>query len=415
MASLDEVVVVGASLAGWRAAEALRRRGFDGRLTLVGEEKHLPYDRPPLSKQLLFGEQEPEDLLHAERSTLAALQVEFLPGRKATRLDLRAQRVFLSDGESRRFDAVVVATGASPIRPSLRWLPGVQMLRTLDEALMLRAAFSSSPRVLIVGAGFIGLEVAWAARKRGLGVTVVEAQPLPLLGAVGPVIGAATAELARSHGVRLILGVGVASIEGDERVERVRLNDSETIDADLVVVGVGVRPNTGWLHDSGLLAGPHGVRCGKGGLAEGQPRVYGAGDVARWYKPRLSRHARIEHWTNAVEHGELVARNILQWPQQTALAGAPYFWSDQFETRIQMVGYFVPEASTHVVHGSIAEGHFVAILAAAGQAIGAIAFNEARLFAQYRRLLTQPTSHEQVREHARRLSEQEPSSVGYAT
>ena len=376
--------MVGASLAGWRAAEALRRQGFDGRLHLIGEESHLPYDRPPLSKQLLLGEQQPDDLRHTDQGTLDQLGIMFLARTRAIGLDRAGRRVRLAGGESVPYDALVIATGAAPIRPSFPWLDGMHTLRTLEDGLALREAFSCSPHVVIVGAGFVGLEVASAARRRGLEVTVVEPQAAPLTAAVGPLVGAAAAALARRDGVELILGRAVATVEGSRRVERVVLSDGRRVPADLVLVGVGVAPNVGWLEESGL-ADKRGVRCDESARTLADPRVYAAGDVACARRRGLAGHARVEHWTNAIEQGELVARNIVDPSSREALERPPYFWSDQFGTKIQMAGRYAQGARTEIVQGSLRSGNFVAVFTAQGETVGAVAFNEPRTFIRYRR------------------------------
>jgi len=382
----QEIVIVGGSLAGWRVAESLRRHGFEGRLHLVGEERHLPYDRPPLSKQLLLGEQEPEDLRHVDHQTLGDLEIRFLPGTRAVGLDRARRRVLLKGADSLPYDAAVIATGAAPIRPRFEWLAGMHTLRTLEDALALRASFAARPRVVIVGAGFIGLEVASAARRYGLEVTVVEPQAAPLLGPVGPVIGAAAAALAGRAGVKLLLGRGVADTDGTGRVERIVLSDGATIPADLVLVGVGVRPSVGWLRDSGLFH-DRGLLCDEFGQALTDPRVHAAGDVACARRRGVAGHARVEHWTNAVEQAEVVARHIMARSEPDGQGHAPYFWSDQFGAKIQMAGRYARGARTEVLHGSLADANFVARFVADGRMIGAVAFNDARTFIGYRRLL----------------------------
>jgi 3-phenylpropionate/trans-cinnamate dioxygenase ferredoxin reductase component len=383
----EEIVIVGASLAGWRAAEALRRHGFEGRLHLVGEERHLPYDRPPLSKQLLLDQQRADDLPHTDEGTLRQLGILFHPETQAVGVDRIRQRVLVEGGESLPYDALVIATGATPVRPRFRWLEGMHTLRTLEDSLALRASFEQRPRLVIVGAGFIGLEVASAARRHGLEVTMVGARSVPLGDAVGPVIGAAVAGLARRDGVRLLLGQAVIETEGDTRVERLRLSDGRRIPADLVLVGVGVRPNVGWLEESGL-ADKRGVVCDEFGQAAGDPHVYAAGDVAYAAHRGHPDRARVEHWTNAVEQGELVARNIVDRSSRATLEHPPYFWSDQFGTKIQMAGRYAPGARTEVVAGSVEAGSFVAVFTVEGETVGAVAFDEPRTFIQYRRHLT---------------------------
>ena len=297
------MVVVGGSLAGLRAIETLRNEGFEGRVTLIGAETRQPYDRPPLSKKVLAGEWEPERIALRRDGDLGSLDVDARLGRTATGLDVDERVVTVDDGERVPYDGLVIATGATVRRlPDQPELDGVYMLRTLDDCLALRAALTAgSPRVVVVGAGFIGAEVAATARGLGCEVTVLEALPVPLARALGPRMGLACAELHGDHGVELRLGVGVAAIEGTARVEQVRLTDGSVVPADVVVVGIGVAPATGWLEGSGLEL-RDGVVC-DATLAAGPPGVYAAGDVCRWPNALFDEEMRVEHWTNAAEQG----------------------------------------------------------------------------------------------------------------
>ncbi|MBO0893977.1 MAG: FAD-dependent oxidoreductase, partial [Acidimicrobiales bacterium] len=335
---LSRVVVVGASLAGVRSAEALRRHGFDGSLVVVGAESHFPpFDRPPLSKEVLAGHWEPE---RGRLRVAADLDAELVLGRRAVGLDLGQRRLALDDGEEVGFDGLIVATGCSPRRVGgeSAALEGVHVLRTIDECLALRAELDHSPRVVVVGAGFIGSEVAATCRRRGLEVTVVEALPLPLVGVLGPQMGEVMAGLHRDHGTKLRLGVGVVEFAGRERVEEVVLSDGSRLAADVVVIGVGVAPETGWLAGSGLSL-DNGVVCDEWCAAVGADRVVVAGDVARWPNPLFGRHLRVEHWTNAVEQADAAARRLVAGQDGTPpFAPAPYFWSDQYDAKVQFVG-----------------------------------------------------------------------------
>ena len=309
--AVQTVVVVGASLAGLRATEALRRDGFDGRIVLMGAEPHLPYDRPPLSKQLLAGEWEAQELV-LRRAPYDELEIDLRLGVRATALDAATKVVTLDTGarEELAFDGALLATGATPrTLPDTPDLDGIFVLRTVDDALDLRARLDDHPRVVVVGAGFIGSEVAATCRGRGLQVTVLEALPAPLVRGLGAMLGMVCGELHRDHGVDLRLGVGVAAIEGDGRVERVRLDDGCAVDADVVVVGVGVVPVTDWLEGSGLTL-DNGVVCDETLLAA--PGIVAAGDVARWPNPMFDGEVmRLEHWTNAAEQGVAAARRLL--------------------------------------------------------------------------------------------------------
>jgi NADPH-dependent 2,4-dienoyl-CoA reductase/sulfur reductase-like enzyme len=397
---LRTVVVVGASLAGLRATETLRRDGFEGRLVLMGAEPHLPYDRPPLSKQLLAGEREPQDLA-LRRAPYDELDVDLRLGVRAVALDLAAREVVLATSERIAFDGAVLATGATPRRlPATPALEGIHVLRTIDDALDLRARLDTDPRVVVVGAGFIGSEVAATCRMRGLDVTVVEALPAPLVRGLGPVLGMVCGELHRDHGVDLRLGTGVAGIEGTTKVERVRLDDGTTVEADVVVVGVGVVPVTDWLEGSGLQL-ENGVVCDETLLAA--PGVVAAGDVARWPNPRFDGELmRLEHWTNATEQGVAAARRLLVPDGEAAPAYAPipFVWSDQYDRRIQTIGHFRGDDDMRVVHGSLEERRFVALFGRDDRLVGALGFSMPPQLMQYRKLIDDRASFAEALEHA---------------
>lgn len=388
---MERIVVVGASLAGLRAAEALRRGGFTGTLTLVGAEEHLPYDRPPLSKQVLAGDWEPERTWLRKPDDYEPLGLELRLGQRATDLDLADREVVLHGGERVPYDGAVLATGATPRRlPGAPQLDGVVELRTLDDALALRAAFEQQPKVVVVGAGFIGAEVASTARQRGLDVTVLEALPVPLSRGLGDRMGMACGALHRDHGVDLRCGVGVAGFEGDGRVSGVRLTDGSVVPADVVVVGVGVAPATAWLESSGLELND-GVVCDE--LCRAAPGVYAAGDVARWTNPLFGESMRVEHWTNAAEQGQAAAENLLAGEGRgTPFAPVPFFWSDQYDVKIQFVGRARPGDDVEVVDGSLEAHRFVALYGREGRLVGCLGFSRPRLVMTYRRLLAEGAS-----------------------
>ncbi len=388
---LDHIVVVGASLAGLRAAEALRREEFDGRLSLVGAEPHLPYDRPPLSKEVLAGERDPAEI-ELRRQGLDDLALDLHLGRRATALDAGTRSVTLDDGTRLDGDGVVIATGASARQlPGTPPLAGIHTLRTLDDCQAIRAALDARPRVVVVGAGFIGSEVAATCRGRGLDVTVLEAFPQPMVRGLGPVIGEVCGELHRDHGVDLRLGTAVEGFEGTDRVERVRLGDGSAIDADLVVVGVGVAPETGWLEGSGLTL-DDGVLCDETGLAA--PGVVAAGDVARWPNRLFDGELmRLEHWTNAGEQAVHVARRLLVGAGAAEpFAPVPFVWSDQYDVKIQTVGRVRGDDEVVIAHGSLEERRFVALFGRDGRLRGALGFSRPRHVMQYRRLLAEQAS-----------------------
>ena len=388
------VTVVGASLAGLNAAEALRREGFDGPVTLIGAEPHLPYDRPPLSKQVLAGEWEPERASLTDSEELESDGIEVRLGLRATALDLAARRLTLHTGETVAFDGLLIATGARcRTMAGTDGLDGVHVLRSLDDCLALRADFEATPqRLVVVGAGFIGAEVAATARGRGLNVTVVEALPTPLSRVLGDEMGRVCAEVHRDHGVDLRTGVGVERIGGDGRVERVTLSDGSTVDADVVVVGIGVIPNTEWLDGSGLDV-DDGVVCDASCLAaEG---VTAAGDVARWPNRLFGETMRVEHWDNAAQQGSHAARRLLD-PAVGPFTPVPWFWSDQYDRKIQLAGHVRGDDEVRVVTGSVQERRFAAIYGRAGRITGVLGFNRPRHVMRYRALIEQRASFDEA-------------------
>jgi NADPH-dependent 2,4-dienoyl-CoA reductase/sulfur reductase-like enzyme len=394
------IVIVGASLAGLRAAETLRREGFRDRVVLVGAESHLPYDRPPLSKELLAGEWEPEHVA-LRKQPYDDLDLDVRLGRHATGLDVSGHAVELDGGETLPFDGLVVATGARP--RTLRGTPaleGIFVLRTLDDCLAIRARLETRPRVVVIGAGFIGSEVAATCRGRGLDVTVLEMLPTPLARAVGTVVGDACGRLHREHGVDLRCGVTVAGFEGRDRVERVVLADGTALDADLVVVGVGVAPETAWLDGSGLEL-DDGVVCDATCLAA--PGIVAAGDVARWPNPLFDGETmRVEHWTNATEQGVAAARRLLVDDASHAeeFAPVPFVWSDQYDVKIQVVGSIRGDDDVAVADGSLDEDRFVALFGRGGRLVGALGFSRPRIVMQYRRMIAERASWDDARAHA---------------
>jgi NADPH-dependent 2,4-dienoyl-CoA reductase/sulfur reductase-like enzyme len=394
------VVVVGASLAGLSALEALRSEGFEGELIAVGAEPTLPYDRPPLSKQVLQGHWEPEKAALRDQSQYDALGVTWHLGRRATALDVAARTVTLDDGEPLAYDGLVIATGAAPRQlPGSQELAGIHVLRTLEDCLAIRADLETASRLCVVGAGFIGAEVAASARVRGVDVTVLEALPAPLARAFPAELGAACAALHLNRGVDLRCGVTVAGFEGDGRVTGVRLGDGSVVDADVVVVGVGVAPATGWLETSGLTL-DNGVVCDST-CATSAPGVVAAGDIARWPNNLFGETMRVEHWSNAVEQGAAAAKRLLAGPGEAVdFAPVPYFWSDQYDTKIQFLGRCCPTDEMRIVDGSIDEGRFVALFGRSGRLFGALAFNRPRLLMAYRKLLAAKTSFDDALAHA---------------
>ena len=380
MAAPVGLVIVGASLAGLRAAEAARESGFTGPVTLIGEEAHLPYDRPPLSKAYLdVADELPDVVFRDEQQLRQELGIDLLLGTPAVALDTRAQTLTVGSREV-AYSALVIATG-SRARTMRQDLAGVHTLRTLDDAIAVRAALDAGAKTVVIGAGFIGSEVASAARRRGLQATIVEALPTPLVRAIGPAMGQALSALHTANGTDLRTGVGVEAFEGTGRVTGVRLVDGTVIPAELVVVGIGADPNTAWLDGSGLAL-DNGVVADEF-LRSSAPGVYAAGDVVRWLNPLFGTHLRIEHWTNAAEQGARAALNALDPANAVAYETVPYFWSDWYDSRIQFVGVTAADEVT-VVGGSVEEHKFVALYRQGDRLTGALTLNRRADIMRYR-------------------------------
>lgn len=408
---MDSVIVVGASLAGWRATEALRAEGFQGKISLVGEERHLPYDRPPLSKQILAGTWPPEKAVLADKKRSSELHVHEVLGRRATGLDVAGRTVELDDGSTLTADGIVLATGAAPRRlPGAETLgpaDGLYVLRTIDDSLSLRAALTSREhaRVVVVGAGFIGSEVASTCAGLGCQVTVLEVMDVPLSNVLGPTVGAHCASLHATNGVSLRTGVGLERIErGDEggpgwaRLS-VHLRDGEVFGADVVVVGIGVSPSTDWLDGSGLII-DNGVVCDDRMFAA--DGIVAAGDMARW----LWRHdgseelIRIEHWEVAANAGAAAARSLLAGRSEAAsFTPVPYFWSDQYGIRIQVLGNPGGDDEMVITEGSFQEGKFVAVYGRAGRLRAVMAIGKPRQLMGFRPLLQNGASFDEALAH----------------
>ncbi|MFC9652797.1 MULTISPECIES: NAD(P)/FAD-dependent oxidoreductase [unclassified Streptomyces] len=390
------IVIVGASLAGLRAAETLRDEGFTGPLTLVGEEPHPPYDRPPLSKQVLLGRTRAADIgLPARREVDARWKL----GVRAGGIDPIEKQVILADGERLPFDRLLIATGtrARPWPdPAEARLDGVLTLRTRDEAAELAERLDAGPRrVLVIGAGFTGSEIASACRERGLEVTVAERGPSPLIGALGGALGGFAARLQRAHGVDLRCGVTVTSLKGrDGRLTGAEFSDGSRIEADVAVVALGAVRNTEWLAESGLAAGPRGVACDAGCRAFNMygivtDDVFVAGDVARFPHPLFGyQMLALEHWGNAVAQAEVAAHNMVSTgPHRRPHLAVPAFWSSQFGLNIKSVG--VPTFSDQVViaQGSLRERRLVAVYGYQGRITAAVTVNRAKWLEHYEYLI----------------------------
>ncbi|MET8167326.1 FAD-dependent oxidoreductase [Streptomyces sp. NPDC005329] len=384
------VAVVGASLAGLSAARSLRKQGYDGRLVVIGDELHRPYDRPPLSKEFLAGALGEADLaLEAHDEDLGA---EWLLGARATGLDRTDRAVRLADGREVRVDGLVIATGAAARRlPGADGLAGVHVLRTLDDARALRDELARGGRLVVIGGGFIGAEVASTAYALGLDVTVVEVAPTPLAGPLGETMGGIVSGLHADHGVRLLCGVGVKGLGGERRVDAVLLEDGRSVPADIVVVGVGARPCVAWLEGSGVEL-DNGVKCGADGRT-GLAGVVAVGDCANWYDPRAGAHRRVEHWTGARERPDAAVATLLAGGAvRPAVPRPPYFWSDQYGVRIQFAGHAAGADSVTVEEGAVDERNVLAVYRRAGDPVAVLGMNQPRSFMRWRKQLAAATS-----------------------
>ncbi|WP_328500386.1 FAD-dependent oxidoreductase [Streptomyces sp. NBC_00457] len=382
------VAVVGASLAGLSAARSLRKQGYDGRLVVIGDETHRPYDRPPLSKEFLAGALGEADL--ALETDGEDLRAEWLLGTRATGLDRAERAVRLADGREVRADGVVIATGAAArTLPGSAGLAGVHVLRTLDDARALRDELALGGRLVVIGGGFIGAEVASTAYALGVDVTVVEVAPTPLAGPLGETMGGVVSALHADHGVRLLCGVGVKGLSGETRVDAVLLEDGRSIPADIVVVGVGARPCVEWLEGSGVEL-DNGVKCGADGRTS-LAGVVAVGDCANWYDPRLGAHRRVEHWTGARERPDAAVAALLAGGElEAGMPRPPYFWSDQYGVKIQFAGHAGVSDSVTVEVGAVDDRNVLAVYRRAGVPVAVLGMNQPRLFMRWRKQLSAP-------------------------
>jgi NADPH-dependent 2,4-dienoyl-CoA reductase/sulfur reductase-like enzyme len=364
------IVIVGAGLAAAKAAEELRERDYDGEVTLLGAEPHLPYERPPLSKSVLLGEKEPDSTTVHDAAWYADHDVEVRTSTTVTGIDL-GRRMVTTDGGEVGYDQLLLATGSEPRRFAAADVSGARVayLRTLDDCASLRSALQEQPAVVIVGAGWIGLEVAAAARTIGCEVTVVEPQSQPLLGVMGARIGSSFADLHRAHGVDLRLGVSVEGLDKD----RVTVSGGDTIPAGLVVVAVGAAPRTSLAEAAGLEV-DNGVLV-DARLRSSDPHVYAIGDIANHDHPVLGHRVRVEHWDNAIEQGRVAARNLLG--EDVPYERAPYFFTDQYDLGMEYVG-FAPREHTDsvVVRGDLGELKGIVLWHDRGRVLAGMHVNE---------------------------------------
>ncbi len=385
---MRDIAIVGASLAGTSAAVALREAGYEGTIRLIDSAAELPSDRPPLSKQVLAGTMEAEAAAQPNAARLAELDLDLVLGTSARALHVESRTLELSDGSALSVDGVVLATGATPRRLDTD-LAGVHVLRTLDDCLAIRGELDAGARhVVVVGAGFIGAEVAATCRGLGLDVTLVEALPWPLQRALPGEIGRFVADLHASEGVDVRLGAGVAELRGSGRVEQVELSDGSVVDADVVVVGIGVVPNVDWLRSSSLVLS-NGVRCDETCLAA--PGVVAAGDMCEWPNPLYDELMRVEHWEHAIEQGSHAARRLLEPAEGgTPFASVPWFWSDQYDRKIQMAGRARHDDEVEIVDGSIEERRFVALFRRGDRCTAVLGVNRPRHVVQLRMAMAEP-------------------------
>jgi 3-phenylpropionate/trans-cinnamate dioxygenase ferredoxin reductase component len=365
-------LIVGASLAGAKAAETLREEGFDGRVVLVGAEDERPYERPPLTKEYLRGEVGREKVYVHDEGFYGEHDIELRLGRTAVSLDTSSSEVELDDGKRLRYDRLLIATGAEPRRLSIPGgeLDGVLYLRSVQDSDTLRERMDKGGAVVVVGAGWIGAEVAASARQRGLDVTVLDPLTVPLERVMGAEVGAIYRDIHSDHGTQMLMGTGVEAFEGDKAVERVRTSDARELECDFVVVGVGVQPRIGLAVqagievDNGVLVDEH--------LRTGVPGVFAAGDVANAHHPFYGERIRVEHWANALNQGPAVARNMLG--RESAYERLPYFFSDQYDVGMEYTG-FARDWDRVVFRGDPATREFIAFWVADDRVLAGMNMN----------------------------------------
>lgn len=381
-----DVLIVGASVAGVAAADALRSLGHTGRVVLVDADPNLPYDKPPLSKQALQPGWDSQKALLRPAPHYQDKSIDLVLGRAAVSLDTDRKAVTLDDGTELTADAVVIATGVRARRLSeISMLPGVFSIRTLADSRALQQHLARRSKLAIVGGGFIGAEVASVAAELGVAVTIIEVLPAPFQHIFGPEVAAALARRHSAHGVTLVCGQGVDRLDGDGRVQRIVLTNGQAIEADTVLLGLGAEPCVEWLHGSGIELG-NGVLCDEFGSTS-TPGIYAAGDVAAWWSPTTQMHSRIEHWTTAKEQGAAVAHNITGGCK--TVGSVPYFWSDQYGSRLQFLGTSSGYDQIEVVHGGLDTNEFVVLYGRAGILIGALGLAATRQLMRYRPLIDQ--------------------------
>lgn len=382
---MDRIVIVGGSLAGVHAIEGLREHGFSGKITLVGAESHLPYDRPPLSKEALRNGPDLDALLLHEGDWYEEKGVELLLGQQARDLNVANKYIVIGEGTNIGYDGLVIATGSQPRRLATSGAIPIQVLRTVDDCAQLSRRMAEVRSVVVIGGGFIGLEVAATAKEMGCEVSVVELAPVPLSRVLGDEVGEWFKNYHAIHGVGLHCSCSLASVKRRAGGAEVRLSNGELLTADLVVAGVGASPATGWLEASGLALS-NGIICDKA-LRTSVPDVVAAGDVARWYNPLFDEEMRIEQWTNAVEQGRHAAMTLLGGTD--AYAAVPYFWSDQFESKMRFVGRSNAADQVEIVERS--DDSLVVVFGRGGVEVGALCVNATRQLIAHRKAIFERT------------------------
>lgn len=385
----NRVVVVGASLAGLRVVENIRRIGYDGEVVLVGDETHLPYDRPPLSKKILLGEATVDDIV-LRNQPWEELNVTLRLGVRASGFDGKTRTVTLADGTSVQGDKVFICTGArARSMPNVAPRPGIHTLRTLEDAQAIGALLKENAHIVVVGGGFIGAEVAAVAKQLGVNVTLVEPMPTLMVRGIGERWGRFMEAYHRHKGVDVRTGVGIAAVEGDDALQAVVLTDGTRIETTLMVVGIGADPNVEWLEDSGVELG-NGVITDAYGESS-VPNVYAVGDVARFYHEGYGEHLRVEHWTNAVEMARAVVQAAFS-DEKAVFTTIPMVWSDQFDLKIQTAGRMLPDDEEVVTMGEEADGEFLVLRGREGKLTGAISFNRASMLVRMKMLMAKGTA-----------------------
>ncbi len=382
--------MVGASLAGLSAARAARAQGFTGRLIIIGDEQHRPYDRPPLSKDFLLGTMTAEDLFLENEDE--GLHAEWILGVGAVGLDAETRTIELADGRSVTADGIVIATGARCRQlPALKGLDNVFYLRTIADAQGLAPRLVPGNRMVVIGAGFIGAEAASVAASRGMDVTMINNNQVPFTAQLGADMGATVAKLHTAHGVDLVCGVGIEDFDtADGEVTGLRLADGRHIPADVVVVGIGAEPNVEWLEGSGIQL-QDGVLCDSMGRSSVQG-IVAVGDCAAWFEDKLGRHRRVEHWTGALERAALAVQALLDDDAPQQPLKPPYFWSDQHGVKIQFAGHSAGYDRLEIEAGDPEEHSFLAVYYQGEIPVAALGMNQPRLFTKWRRSIGKPVA-----------------------